>query len=113
MRRKIKDESAPFSRRTVHPDLATETLGELAADGQAESRASELAAGAPVRLLKRLEDQLLLVLGDADPCIAHGESHHGVRRVEFAVPRRPPRLCGQDPQRDLAFLGELERIGKK
>jgi len=39
---------------------------KLAADGQAQAGAAVLAAGAAVRLLERLEDDLLLVRRDAD-----------------------------------------------
>ena len=56
----------PFARLRADLQLAAEQAGDLAADRQAEAGAAIFAAGGAVGLLERLEDQLLLVLGDAD-----------------------------------------------
>ena len=54
-------------------DLAAEQAGDLAADRQAEAGAAVLAAGAAVGLLEGLEDDLLLVGGNADAGVADRE----------------------------------------
>ena len=62
----IEREARASARAAHQPDLAAEQLRQLAADGKAQPGAAVLAAGAAVRLLERLEDDLLLFAGDAD-----------------------------------------------
>ncbi len=61
--------------------LAAQQAGDLAADRQAEAGAAIFAAGRAVGLLERLEDQLLLVLRDADAGV-------GDRDLDRVVERR-------------------------
>ena len=51
-------------------DLAAEKPRDLAADREAEAGAAVLAARGAVGLLEGLEDDALLVLGDADAGVA-------------------------------------------
>ena len=51
----------PLPGRARQPDLAAQQPRQLAADRQAQAGAAVLAAGRAVRLLERLEDDLLLV----------------------------------------------------
>ena len=89
-------ERAPAARRALHADLAAEQARDLAADRQSEPGAAELAARRPVGLLERLEDELLLVLRDPDPGVAHGERDHRLRLVERSGSRTasPSPPCG-------------------
>src|SRR5207245_3773597 len=76
----VQGERAPLARLALHLDLAAEQAGDLARDGKAQSGAAVLAAGGPVGLLERFEDDLLLVPGVADARVGHGDPEHGVRR---------------------------------
>src|SRR5690606_21260838 len=64
-KRKVQRERAALAGGALQPDLAAEQRGELARDRQAETGAAVLAAGAGVRLLKRLEDETLLLRRDS------------------------------------------------
>ena len=66
LERQVEREGAALAGRAAQLDLAAEQVGELAADGEAQAGAAVLAAGAGVRLLERLEDDLLLLGRDAD-----------------------------------------------
>ena len=68
--RQVQRERAALARRADQPDLAAEQRRQLAADGEAETGAAVLAAGAGVGLLERLEDQPLLLGRDADAGVA-------------------------------------------
>jgi hypothetical protein len=50
----------------LQSDLAAQEARDFAADGQAQARAAEFAAGAAVGLRERLEDDLLFIGRDAD-----------------------------------------------
>ena len=69
----------PTSGLADQPDLAAEQPGDFAADRQAQARAAVLAAGAAVGLLERLEDDLLLVRGNADAGVATRKSRSRCR----------------------------------
>ena len=69
----------PSPAALVEPDLAAEQPGDLAADGEAEARAAVLAARAAVGLLEGLEDDLLLVAGDADARVGDRERDDRLR----------------------------------
>src|SRR5205085_9666039 len=81
--RQVQRERASGSRRADEPDLAAEQLGQLAADRKAEAGAAVLPRRGAVGLLERLEDDLLLVLRDADPGIAHREGKHVAGRIQL------------------------------
>src|SRR5205814_6464262 len=106
--REIDGERRPPSRFALHVDLATEEARDLAADGEAEASPAILAAGGPVRLLERFEDDLLLVLGNADPGIAHGEGDHPIRAVERLVGESLAIARRGDAQLHPALRGELD-----
>ena len=84
---------------------------DLAADREAETRAAVLAARRAVGLLERLEDQLQLVLRDADAGVARPRTRSRPRRSSSVLAREPRALCAPcDRQRHAALLGELERV---
>ncbi len=66
LERQIEREHAAFAGRALQVDFATEQAGQLTADGEAKARATVFPAGAGVGLLEGFEDQLLLVLRNAD-----------------------------------------------
>ena len=68
-RQEQREGRAP-ARLARDDDLAAEKPRDLAADGEAEARAAVLAARRAVGLLEGLEDDALLVLGDADAGVA-------------------------------------------
>jgi hypothetical protein len=90
-------EHAPLTRRALDVDVTAEQSSQVAGDRQPQSRAAVLAVGAAVRLPECLEDDFLLVLRDADAGVVDREGDAAARD------RR-------DAQRDLAALGELDRV---
>ena len=103
-------EGAALAGHARQADLATEQLGQLAADRQSKPRPAVLAAGGPVGLLEGLEDDLLLVTGDADAGVRHGKSDHLLAAVELLVVRAPAGGGFLHGQRDMALVGELEGV---
>ena len=91
-------------------DFAAEQAREFAADGETEAGAAIFAAGAGIRLLERLEDQLLLFQGDADAGIGHLEGDDGRRVVEDRMLGAPAADGGRDGQLHAALGGELEGV---
>src|SRR6266404_3224773 len=89
-----------------------EQAGDLATDGEAQSGAAVLAARAAVRLLERLEDDLLLLERDADAGIGDREGEDRLRLAQvLAVASRlgahRPDLEGYAaPPRELEGVGE-------
>src|SRR5437870_4335651 len=79
----------------------------------ADAGAAVLAAGAAVGLLERLEDDLLLVVLDADAGVAHGERDDRRGAVQRLVLRAPAVRHHADGKRHLAALGELEGVGEQ
>ena len=94
-------------------DFAAEQAREFAADRKAKTGAAVFAAGAGVRLLECLEDQLLLLQGNADAGIGDLEGDHGRRGVEHRMIRAPTAECAGDLQPHFAFAGELEGVGEQ
>jgi hypothetical protein len=76
--------------------LAAQQAGDLAADRQAQARAAVLAAGGAVGLLEGLEDDPLLVLGNADAGVGDREGQHLARLVQVVVAQRPAGLGAAD-----------------
>src|SRR6202008_454166 len=66
-------EDAALARRALHLDVAAEQPRQIARDRQAEPGAAVLAVRAAVGLTEGLEDDLALVLGDADARVADAE----------------------------------------
>src|SRR5439155_23432230 len=83
---------------------------DLTADRKAQARAAVPAAGRAVGLLEGLEDQPELVVGDADSGVDHREGHHSLGFAQRAVEEADARRRGVYPQRDVAVLGELDRV---
>src|SRR5260221_539312 len=81
------------------PRLATRTLKPL-------SRARSIR----IRLLKRLEDQLLFFDRDADAGVGHLEGNDGGRMIQDRVLGAPSAQRRRHRQPDAAFGGELEGI---
>ena len=61
-------------------DRAAEQARQLARDRKAEPGAAVLAADGAVGLAEGLEDRLLLLVGDADAGVGHGQARSGRRR---------------------------------
>src|SRR5947207_1073816 len=64
--RQVEREGAAFARRATETNLAAEQSRQFAADRKTQARAAVLAAGRAVRLLERLEDNLLLLRRNAN-----------------------------------------------
>ena len=74
--RQIEREGAALAGRALQLDFAAEQVGQFAADGQAQTGAAELAAGARIGLLEGLEDDALLFRRNADAGIGDLEGDH-------------------------------------
>src|SRR5262245_42164876 len=59
-KRQVQGERTSLSGGTLQLDFPTQQYCKLAADGEAQTRPTVFTAGSGVRLLERLEDQLLL-----------------------------------------------------
>src|SRR4051812_15333426 len=94
-------EGGAFVRGAADADGAAEEVRQLAGDRESEARAAVGAGDGTVELAELLEDDRLLVGGDAGAVIGHGDAH-----VLGSVARR-----GQlDPA---AGGGELDRVGQE
>ena len=100
----IQGERTAATRRAGQSDFAAEQARDLATDRQAQAGAAVLTARATVGLLEGLEDDLLLVAGDADAGIGHGDRHHRLGAVEAFVFRVPARGDEVDVERDAAAM---------
>jgi hypothetical protein len=108
--RQEQRERAAFTRRADEPNLAAEQLRQLAADRQPKSRAAVLARRRAVGLLERLENDLLLVGGNADARIGDGERDDMLGRGKVFVVERPAARRAPDAERHGALVRELERV---
>ena len=79
----------PWPDRAGQADFAAQQPRDFAADRQAQSRAAVFAAGAAVRLLERLEDDLLFLRRNADAGIADRKRDDRTRVIERFVVRAP------------------------
>jgi hypothetical protein len=93
-------------------DLAAEQPGDLAADGQPQAGPPVLAAGAAVGLLEGLEDDLLLLEGDADAGIRHREGQHRLGLSQPGAVRERLGPHRADLEGDPPAPGELEGVGE-
>jgi hypothetical protein len=91
-------------------NFATQQGRKLAADGQPQTGAAILPAGAGIGLLKRLEDQLLLVERNADAGIRHLERDHGGRVVQNRMFGAPAAQGCRNAQANPTLGRELERV---
>ncbi|MNM65345.1 hypothetical protein D3C81_767810 [compost metagenome] len=96
----------------VHHQLATQQLGQATCDGQAQSTATVVAAGAGIHLLECFENGFQALFRNADAGIAYrqcqvlligGGTHAGKQRG----------IGHRQVQRHLAFAGELEGVAEQ
>ena len=85
-------------------DRASHQLAQLLRDGEPEAGPPEAAGGGAVGLVERPEEPLGVHRGDADARVPDLEREPG--GVVGGVRHR-------DPDRDLALLGELDRVGEE
>ena len=111
--RQIEREGTATAGTAHEANLAAQQAGQLAANGQAQTGAAVLAAGAAVGLLKGLEDDLLLLRLNADARVGHRKRRHGLRPVEVFIVRAPALQGRFDIKRHLAVVREFERIGQQ
>src|ERR1700756_2382386 len=111
--RQVEREAAARAGRTPELDFAAEKACELTADGETESGAAVLAAGARIRLLEGLKDDSLLFGRDAKAGVGDfkGNDSRGAR--EDGMVRRPAAGDRRNGEPDAAVLGELEGIGEQ
>ena len=110
LRRKVEGEQTPLAWRALKLDLSSQEPPQLAADGQPEPRAAVLAAGASVRLLERLEDDLLLLQGNPDPRVRDRERDDRVRLPQRGILELDRGTRRIDLERDPSLPGELEGV---
>src|SRR5258706_628678 len=91
-------------------DFASEQTCKLAADGEAEAGAAVFSAGARVRLLKRLKDQLLLFRGNTNAGVGSLKGDNGWRVIQDRMLGAPASHRGRNVQSHAAFCRELERV---
>src|SRR5258706_172586 len=111
--REIECEGTSLSDRTGQADLAAQQAGDLAANGQTQTRAAVTPAGAPVGLLERLEDALLLLRSDTDAGIADGERDDRPSMVECFPILAPTFGHYGHAEDDAPLLGKLESVGEE
>ncbi len=87
--RQVQHERAALVHSACQPDFAAEQPRQLAADRQAEARAAVLPVRRAVHLLKRLENDLVLLRRDADARVSDGPGQHAGRDRERRMIRRP------------------------
>ena len=85
----------------LDPELAAHQRDELRRDRQPEPRPAVLPRGRAVGLRERLEDELLLVLRDADAGVLHG--HHDTRLLLVLA-------LDRDADHHAAPFGELDGV---
>ena len=100
VQRQGEPEGRPPALPAFHADRAAHDLDEVFADGQAQARAAELPADGRVGLAEALEQAVLLIGGDADPRVRHGEPD---------VVEIPP-LLHADIERDRSGFRELDGV---
>ena len=91
-------------------NLAAKQAGELTADGEAEAGATVFAAGAGIGLLEGLEDDLLLLLRDADSGVGDFEGDDGAAGSSIACSGAPAAGARRNRKPHAAVLGELEGV---
>ncbi len=95
-------ELAALLRPALDADFAAHDLGQLAHDGEAQTRAAKAPIGRAIGLRETLEDGFLRLGRNANAGVGHAEAQHAALGiVAFET----------DAQRDMAFLGELHRVG--
>src|SRR2546423_14849728 len=93
-------------------DLAAEEARDFPADRKSEPSATVFTIRRAIGLLERFEDQLLLVLRNADTRVLHLE-RDGIGAVEAAARKATAFVDPPDGQRDPPPLGVLERVRRQ
>src|SRR5581483_7595571 len=108
--RQIERKRTANAGRAAKLDLAAEQIGELAADRQPQAGTAVFSAGARIRLLEGLEDDLLLLRRNAHAGIGDLEGDDGGSILQGRVLRAPTGYCGRYAQPHPAMLGEFEGV---
>src|SRR6185437_2026801 len=107
----LEGKGAAFAFFALHGDGSAQRMGLLAAYREPQTRTAVLAFGGAVCLLKGLEDDVPLVLRNADAGICNGEVYTGGR---FMGAGCSGAIGHAYVKADLAVLpGKLESIGKQ
>src|SRR4029077_15293939 len=85
----VEREAAAHGRGAAEVNLTAEQIRQFTADGETKACAPILAVSASVRLLKRLEDDLLLIDGNADAGIGHFEGDDVMGLIENRMSGAP------------------------
>src|ERR1035441_9620748 len=93
-------EGAALADIAFHPDMSTHHHCEPGDNRQAQPGASILACGRGIGLREGLEDELLLVSRNSNPCVRHSEMQQG--STFFSTLQAYTQL-------DFTLLGELDR----
>src|SRR5262249_6258751 len=110
---RVRVERAPLSRLADQTDFAPQEAGQLAADSQTQTGAAVATARAGVGLLKRFENDLLLVGRNADAGVGHFEGDGERSVVEGSAIGAPAPFGHADAQRHAPLRRELEGIGQQ
>ncbi|GLI94946.1 hypothetical protein LMG27198_39380 [Methylocystis echinoides] len=101
MKWQLEPEGASHTKGGFDPDFSMHQLNQTLGDGQAQSCAAKPSPNANVSLRKRLEDS---------PYSARLDSDAGVLDLEPDLHNAINERCLHDPEPDLPFLSEFDRI---
>src|ERR1700687_1694981 len=108
----VESKCAANPGSALQADFSAEQTRQFAADGKAQTSSAVLATGRSVRLLKRLKDDALLFLRDANAGVAYGESHHTLDAAEDRMSGAPSGGGAGDLQSDGAVFGKFQGVGQ-
>src|SRR6185295_9324626 len=100
--RQEQGKGAALARGAGQSNFSAEQPRNFPADRQAKACAAILAAGAAVRLLEGLKDELLLLGRDANAGVGDGECDDRARMIEHFLARAPTFGNRSNPQDDIA-----------
>src|SRR5690606_964872 len=107
---KIEGKGRALIRDALHPQFAAERSRDLAADREPEPGAAIFSARGAIGLLEGLEDDPLLVLGDADAAVPHRKGDHLTGCGQLLVAGAPARFGPRHPELDPARRREFESV---
>src|SRR5580692_8362550 len=110
--RQVEGKGATSIWSAAQLDFASEQTGQLAADGEAQTCASVLAAGAGICLLESLEDDPLLIQRNANASIGNLKSDNRSRFSQNRMIFAPAAPGSGDRQAHAPEFGKLERVGQ-
>ncbi len=91
-------------------DFAAEQICKLPADGKAEAGAAVFSAGACIRLLERLKDQLLFFRGNTYAGVGNLKGDNCWSLIQDRMLAAPAPDRRRDVQPHAALGGKLERV---